>query len=97
MITRNGRRSYSRTLGDGTARTFPVQHNLGTPALTEFTLCETGGTGRVFVRGRDYRVTIDNDNLLTVTLLAPRVAAAVPAGIATPAANGLRFTVLAAL
>ena len=75
-------------------------HGLGTPALAFFVLRQFNVPGGiVYVHGRDYTVTIVDDNTLTITLLAPRVPANPlnPAGIATPGADGLLFTVIAFL
>ena len=97
---------YRTRLGDGSARSFTVTHDLGTPALAAFLLRDAVDGGRVYVHGRDYTVTIPttgnpavDDNTLTIALLDLRVPANPqnPAGMATPAADALLFTVLAYL
>ena len=92
---------YRTLLGDGAARTFTVAHGLGTPDLAAFLLRDASDAGdsRVYVHGRDYTVTIVDDDTLRIDLLGLRVPAnpANPAGMATPGVEALLFTVLAFL
>ena len=90
------RRSYYARIGDGTARSFTVRHNLGTDTIAAILLREAGEGGAVFVHGRDYTLAVVDANTLTLTLLEPRTGAVQSAGIATPGINGLLISILAA-
>ena len=90
------RRGYSTKLGDGSLRSFTIQHNLGTSEIAYFTLRDAADGGEVYANVRDYRVTIVDDNTLTIDLLDYRTPANDQnrAGVATPGVDGLIFTVL---
>ena len=91
------RRGYSTFLGNGSLRSFPIPHNLGTDNFGYFTLRDTDPNGRVYAAERDFIVTIVDNNNLTIDLLDLRVPANPDnvAGASTPGYNGMIFTVLA--
>lgn len=82
--------------GNGSARTFAFDHNLGTFALSGVELSENDANGRVFVRGRDYELVKNTLNRFTLTLQPVRVHAVCPAGIPTPAHGDLHLTITSA-
>jgi hypothetical protein len=63
-----GSQHHISTLGDGTATSFTVEHNLSTEAL-HVTLRENGANLPLLVHGVDYLTTINDADSLTVTML----------------------------
>lgn len=78
-------RAYEDTVGDGSATTFVIAHNLGTEAVL-VSVQENLAPGRMLINGTDYEVAITDDNQVTVTAL-----------LDAPAADGWRVVVLSTL
>ena len=78
---------YAHPLGDGSARSFVIDHNLNTDAVGAVLLRENFAGGRLLKDGTDYEVTFAGPNSLTVTLKD---------GVTTPATDGLAVVISAA-
>lgn len=77
----NGQLHYSDTVGNGSATSFVVDHNLNVNAHN--VIVKQVSTGNLLVLGTDFSVTETNSNSLTVTALS-----------GAPASNDWRVTVL---
>lgn len=73
--------------GDGAARTFTLDHDLGTDAIAAVLVRENVAGGAQLIHGTDYTVTFTDDNSLSLALIG---------GIATPEEDALVAIITAA-
>lgn len=61
-----GNRSYQQTIGDGSATSFAINHNLGVASL-QISVRENATNGRLLSAPQDFNIVFDSDNALTIT------------------------------
>jgi hypothetical protein len=61
-----GNRSYAVNIGNGSATSFTINHNLGEPTV-QVAIRENASGGRIVIHGLEYETAITNNNSLTIT------------------------------
>ena len=61
-----GNRSYAVNIGNGSATSFTINHNLDEPTV-QVTIRENSTGGRLVIHGLEYETAIGSDNSLTIT------------------------------